>query len=60
MPAPAIVGTLMNADWPIFQFETDFAGTLHCIPMCVRFKLTRAGHDNDNFIPAMREFGLVQ
>lgn len=22
-------------------------------------KLTRAGHDNDNFIPAMREFGLL-
>jgi hypothetical protein len=23
------------------------------------FKLTRPGHDNDNFIPAMREFGLL-
>ena len=23
------------------------------------WKLTRAGHDNDNFEPAMREFGLV-
>ncbi len=22
-------------------------------------KLSRAGHDNDNFIPAMREFGLL-
>lgn len=22
------------------------------------FKLTRPGHDNDNFVPAMREFGL--
>jgi hypothetical protein len=23
------------------------------------FKLTRPNHDNDNFIPAMREFGLL-
>ncbi|MET0534083.1 MAG: nitrate reductase associated protein [Steroidobacter sp.] len=23
------------------------------------FKLTRPGHDNDNFVPAMREFGLT-
>jgi len=23
------------------------------------FKLTRPGHTNENFIPAMREFGLV-
>lgn len=23
------------------------------------FKLTRPGHDNDNFLPAMREFGLA-
>jgi hypothetical protein len=23
------------------------------------FKLTRPGHDNDNFIPAMREFGII-
>lgn len=23
------------------------------------YKLTRPGHDNDNFLPAMREFGLV-
>lgn len=23
------------------------------------FKLTRPGHDNDNFVPAMREFGLA-
>src|SRR5258708_40363849 len=22
------------------------------------FKLTRAGHDNDNFVPAMQEFGI--
>jgi hypothetical protein len=24
------------------------------------FKLTRPGHSNDNFIPAMREFGLIE
>jgi hypothetical protein len=24
------------------------------------FKLTRPGHDNENFLPAMREFGLIQ
>lgn len=24
------------------------------------FKLTRPGHSNDNFLPAMREFGLTQ
>src|SRR5262245_56356709 len=23
------------------------------------YKLTRPGHDNDNFVPAMREFGLL-
>ena len=23
------------------------------------FKLTRSGHSNDNFVPAMREFGLL-
>lgn len=23
------------------------------------FKLTRPGHDNDNFVPAMLEFGLT-
>jgi hypothetical protein len=27
----------------IFGFETDFAGTLHCIPMSVRMKLDRVG-----------------
>ncbi len=27
----------------IFQFEQDFAGTLRCIPMAVRFKLDRCG-----------------
>jgi hypothetical protein len=33
----------VDADWPIFDFETDFAGTLHCIPMSVRFKLDQCG-----------------
>jgi hypothetical protein len=27
----------------IFDFETDFAGSLHCIPMCVRLKLDQCG-----------------
>lgn len=27
----------------IFGFETDFAGTLHCIPMSVRMKLDEVG-----------------
>ncbi len=27
----------------IFQFEQDFAGSLRCIPMVVRFKLDRCG-----------------
>ncbi|MDX2272054.1 MAG: nitrate reductase associated protein [Cyanobacteriota bacterium] len=27
----------------LFAFEADFAGTLHCIPMVVRFKLDRCG-----------------
>ena len=27
----------------VFQFEQDFAGTLRCIPMAVRFKLDRCG-----------------
>jgi hypothetical protein len=27
----------------IFAFETDFAGTLHCIPMSVRMKLDQVG-----------------
>jgi hypothetical protein len=27
----------------IFAFETDFAGTLHCIPMSVRMKLDEVG-----------------
>jgi hypothetical protein len=34
---------MVEADWPIFGFETDFAGTLHCIPMSVRFKLDQCG-----------------
>jgi hypothetical protein len=28
---------------PIFAFELDFAGTLRCIPMIVRFKLDQCG-----------------
>jgi hypothetical protein len=27
----------------VFQFEQDFAGSLRCIPMAVRFKLDRCG-----------------
>jgi hypothetical protein len=27
----------------IFEFETDFAGSLRCIPMCVRLKLDQSG-----------------
>jgi hypothetical protein len=89
----------MMDDLQIFDFERDFAGSLRCIPMIVRFKLdqcgvklslrqwsqlcqrpgprppclsiwarwtplqrfalfklTRAGHDNDNFGPALVEF----
>jgi hypothetical protein len=33
----------MNADRGIFAFEADFAGTLRCIPMNVRFKLDQCG-----------------
>jgi hypothetical protein len=33
----------MEADSSIFGFETDFAGTLRCIPMCVRLKLDQCG-----------------
>jgi hypothetical protein len=33
----------MDAEGPIFDFETDFAGTLRCIPMCVRLKLDECG-----------------
>jgi hypothetical protein len=34
-PKPSVPG--------IFAFETDFAGTLHCIPMSVRMKLDQVG-----------------
>jgi hypothetical protein len=33
----------VDAAGPIFDFETDFAGTLRCIPMCVRLKLDESG-----------------
>jgi hypothetical protein len=33
----------MNNDSAIFQFETDFAGALYCIPMAVRRKLDLCG-----------------
>jgi hypothetical protein len=33
----------MNNDAAIFQFETDFAGALYCIPMAVRRKLDLCG-----------------
>lgn len=33
----------MPDDLPIFEFEKDFAGSLRCIPMAVRFKLDHAG-----------------
>jgi hypothetical protein len=34
----------LNPQFPgIFGFETDFAGTLHCIPMSVRMKLDQVG-----------------
>ncbi len=33
----------MTAANTIFEFETDFAGTLRCIPMAVRLKLDRSG-----------------
>lgn len=33
----------MTRDDQIFDFELDFAGTLHCIPMIVRFKLDQCG-----------------
>lgn len=32
-----------QSDLTIFQFETDFAGTMRCIPMAVRFKLDHCG-----------------
>lgn len=33
----------VSDELPIFDFETDFAGSLRCIPMAVRFKLDHAG-----------------
>jgi hypothetical protein len=33
----------MNTDSTIFEFETDFAGALYCIPMAVRRKLDLCG-----------------
>jgi hypothetical protein len=33
----------MNDAASLFEFELDFAGSLHCIPMCVRFKLDCCG-----------------
>lgn len=33
----------MNTPTLIFDFELDFAGTLYCIPMCVRLKLDECG-----------------
>ena len=33
----------MHTDSTIFQFETDFAGALYCIPMAVRRKLDLCG-----------------
>ena len=33
----------MNDVNPIFEFETDFAGTLRCIPFCIRYLLDEVG-----------------
>lgn len=33
----------MDTEAPIFNFETDFAGALPCIPMSVRLKLDECG-----------------
>jgi len=33
----------VDTEGPIFKFETDFSGSLHCIPMSVRFKLDECG-----------------
>jgi hypothetical protein len=33
----------VETEGPIFNFETDFSGTLRCIPMSVRFKLDECG-----------------
>ncbi|CAH1661735.1 nitrate reductase associated protein [Chelatococcus asaccharovorans] len=32
-----------GGDLTIFEFETDFAGSMRCIPMAVRFKLDHCG-----------------
>jgi hypothetical protein len=32
-----------NVDNPLFEFETDFAGSLRCIPMCIRYQLDAIG-----------------
>ena len=34
-------------------------GRLSALQRFALFKLTRPGHDNDNLVPAMREFGLL-
>lgn len=34
---------ILPEELPIFEFETDFAGSLRCIPMAVRFRLDHAG-----------------
>lgn len=34
-------------------------GRLSVLQRFALFKLTRPGHDNDNLVPAMREFGLL-
>jgi hypothetical protein len=39
--------------------SADQWATLAPLQRYALFKLTRPGHDNDNFIPAMREFGLL-
>jgi hypothetical protein len=35
-------------------------GSLSPLQRFALFKLTRPGHSNDNFIPAMREFGMLK
>ena len=36
-----------------------FAGRLHQLERFVLVKLSRDHHDNLNFVPALREFGLL-
>ena len=38
---------------------TEQWGRLSPLQRFALFKLSRPGHDNDNFVPAMREFGLL-